>query len=81
MDPGTGCRARTGRVWSRWREQLRPDLTVVVENGELPAGFDIEQTLFGIIAIELALNVTTQIRHDREAAVRPRRERTRLDQP
>lgn len=72
--------ARPGRVrdavaevWSRWREQLRADLTAAVGNGELPAGFDIDQALFEIIAAGLALNAAMQLQHDRAAGGRARR--------
>jgi hypothetical protein len=60
-------------VWSRWREQLRAELTAAVENGELPAGVDIDQALFEIVAARLALNAAMQLQHDRAAAGRARR--------
>ncbi|WP_030683100.1 TetR/AcrR family transcriptional regulator [Streptomyces sp. NRRL B-1347] len=66
-------RDAVAEVWSRWREQLRSDLTAAVENGELPAGFDIDQALFEIIAAGLALNAAMQLQHDRTAADRARR--------
>ncbi|MFD2474494.1 TetR family transcriptional regulator C-terminal domain-containing protein [Amycolatopsis silviterrae] len=66
-------RDAVAEVWSRWREQLRADLTAAVENGELPAGFDVEQALFEIIAAGLALNAAMQLQHDRTAAGRARR--------
>ncbi|WP_411138655.1 TetR/AcrR family transcriptional regulator [Streptomyces sp. C10] len=74
-------RDAVAEMWSRWREQLRADLTTAVENGELPAGFDIDQALFEIVAAGLALNAAMQLQHDRAAAGRARRaiERT-LDQ-
>ncbi len=65
-------RDAVAEVWSRWREQLRADLTVAVENGELPAGFDIDQALFEIIAAGLALNAAMQLQYDRAAAGRAR---------
>ncbi|GAA0532138.1 TetR/AcrR family transcriptional regulator [Streptomyces antimycoticus] len=66
-------RDAVAEVWSRWREQLRMDLTSAVENGELPAGFDIDQALFEILAAGLALNAAMQLHHDRAAAGRARR--------
>ncbi|GAA1024267.1 MULTISPECIES: TetR/AcrR family transcriptional regulator [Amycolatopsis] len=66
-------RDAVAEVWSRWREQLRTDLAAAVENGELPAGFDVEQALFEIIAAGLALNAAMQLQHDRTAADRARR--------
>ncbi len=55
-------------MWSRWRDQLRADLTSAVENGELPAGFDIDQALFEIVAAGLALNAAVRLQHDRALA-------------
>ncbi|WP_240691334.1 TetR family transcriptional regulator C-terminal domain-containing protein [Amycolatopsis nivea] len=46
-------------VWSRWREQLRADLTAAVASGELPGGFDVDEALFEIVAAGLALNAAT----------------------
>ncbi|MET8685509.1 TetR/AcrR family transcriptional regulator [Streptomyces sp. NPDC004732] len=66
-------RDAVAEVWSRWREQLRADLTAAVENGELPAGFDIDQALFEIVAAGLALNAAMQLQHDQAAAGRARR--------
>lgn len=66
-------RDAVAEVWSRWREQLRTDLTTAVEKAELPAGFDIDQALFEIIAAVLALNAAMQLQHDRSAAGRARR--------
>ncbi|MGW2227227.1 TetR family transcriptional regulator C-terminal domain-containing protein [Streptomyces formicae] len=66
-------RDAVAEVWSRWREQLRADLAAAVENGELPAGFDVDQALFEIVAAGLALNAAMQLQHDRAAADRARR--------
>ncbi|MFI1460952.1 TetR/AcrR family transcriptional regulator [Nocardia carnea] len=66
-------RDAVAEVWSRWRGQLRADLTTAVENGELPAGFDIDQALFEIIAAGLALNAAMQLEHERAAVGRARR--------
>jgi AcrR family transcriptional regulator len=66
-------RDAVAEVWSRWREQLRADLTAAVENGELPTGFDVDQALFEIVAAGLALNAAMQLQHDRAAAGRARR--------
>ncbi|MGC7100757.1 TetR/AcrR family transcriptional regulator [Amycolatopsis lurida] len=66
-------RDAVAEVWSRWREQLRSDLTAAVEKGELPARFDIDQALFEILAAGLALNAAMQLQHDRTAAGRARR--------
>ncbi|MGW0347829.1 TetR family transcriptional regulator C-terminal domain-containing protein [Streptomyces anthocyanicus] len=66
-------RDAVAEVWSRWREQLRADLTAAVDKGELPAGFDAEQALFEIVAAGLALNAAMQFQHDRTAADRARR--------
>ncbi|MDX3370565.1 TetR/AcrR family transcriptional regulator [Streptomyces sp. ME02-6987-2C] len=66
-------RDAVAEVWSRWREQLRADLTAAVDKGELPAGFDVEQALFEIVAAGLALNAAMQLQHDRTAADRARR--------
>ncbi|MEV0445496.1 TetR/AcrR family transcriptional regulator [Streptomyces spectabilis] len=63
-------RDAVAEVWSRWREQLRADLTAAVGNGELPAAFDIDQALFEIVAAGLALNAAMQLQHDRTAAGR-----------
>ncbi|MFF4189420.1 TetR/AcrR family transcriptional regulator [Streptomyces sp. NPDC001691] len=65
-------RDAVAEVWSRWQEQLRADLTAAVESAELPAGFDIDQALFEIIAAGLALNAAMQLQHDRSAADRAR---------
>ncbi|MFE0172347.1 TetR/AcrR family transcriptional regulator [Streptomyces sp. NPDC059002] len=66
-------RDAVAEVWSRWRQQLRTDLTAAVENGELPAGFDIDQALFEIVAAGLALNAAMQLQHDKAATGRARR--------
>nr|WP_042179493.1 TetR/AcrR family transcriptional regulator [Kibdelosporangium sp. MJ126-NF4]CEL13849.1 Transcriptional regulator, TetR family [Kibdelosporangium sp. MJ126-NF4]CTQ88217.1 Transcriptional regulator, TetR family [Kibdelosporangium sp. MJ126-NF4] len=66
-------RDTVAEVWSRWRDQLRTDLTVAAENDELPTGFDIDQALFEIIAAGLALNAAMQLQHDQAAAGRARR--------
>ncbi|MGV9587558.1 TetR family transcriptional regulator C-terminal domain-containing protein [Streptomyces tendae] len=66
-------RDAVAEVWSRWREQLRADLVAAVDNGELPAGFDVDQALFEIVAAGLALNAAMQLQHDRAAAGRARR--------
>ncbi|MFH8796965.1 TetR/AcrR family transcriptional regulator [Streptomyces sp. NPDC017941] len=66
-------RDAVAEVWSRWREQLRADLGAAVDQGELPAGFDIDQALFEIVAAGLALNAAMQLQHDRPAADRARR--------
>ncbi|WP_181772061.1 TetR/AcrR family transcriptional regulator [Amycolatopsis pittospori] len=66
-------RDAVAEVWSRWRERLREDLTAAVESGELPAGFDVDQALFEIVAAGLALNAALQLQHDRAAADRARR--------
>lgn len=66
-------RDAVAEVWSRWRDQLRADLTAAVENGELPGGFDIDQALFEIVAAGLALNAAMQLDHDQAAAGRARR--------
>ncbi len=60
-------------MWSRWREQLRADLTAAVASGELPDEFDVDQALFEIVAAGLALNAAMQLQHDRVAAGRARR--------
>nr|WP_238696572.1 TetR/AcrR family transcriptional regulator C-terminal ligand-binding domain-containing protein [Streptomyces sp. E5N298] len=60
-------------VWSRRRERLRADLTAAVDNGELPAGFDVDQALFEIVAAGPALNAAMRLQHDRTAADRARR--------
>ncbi|WP_231974231.1 TetR/AcrR family transcriptional regulator [Pseudonocardia sp. HH130630-07] len=71
---------RPGRVrdavaeaWARWRDRLRTDLVAAVRNDELPAGFDVEQALFEILAAGLALNAAVQLQHDPAAAGRARR--------
>ncbi|MZG17083.1 TetR family transcriptional regulator [Streptomyces sp. SID5914] len=66
-------RDAVAEVWSRWREQLRADLVAAVDNGELSAGFDVDQALFEIVAAGLALNAAMQLQHDRAAAGRARR--------
>ncbi|WP_446034516.1 TetR/AcrR family transcriptional regulator [Streptomyces olivaceus] len=66
-------RDAVAEVWSRWRGQLRADLTAAVESGELPPGFDVDQALFEIVAAGLALNAALQLQHDRTAATRARR--------
>ncbi|WJV44146.1 TetR/AcrR family transcriptional regulator [Streptomyces flavofungini] len=66
-------RDAVAEVWSRWREQLRADLAAAVDNGELPAGFDVDQALFEIVAAGLALNAALQLQHDPTAASRARR--------
>ncbi|MES0832701.1 TetR/AcrR family transcriptional regulator [Nocardiopsis tropica] len=66
-------RDAVAEVWSRWREQLRADLVAAVDKGELPAGFDVDQALFEILAAGLALNAAMQLQHDRAAAGRARR--------
>ncbi|MGW7351045.1 TetR/AcrR family transcriptional regulator [Streptomyces sp. NPDC054784] len=75
-------RDAVAEVWSRWREQLRADLTAAVGNGELPDEFDVDQALFEILAAGLALNAAMQLQHDHTAAPRARRAITRaLTQP
>ncbi|MFD0416625.1 TetR/AcrR family transcriptional regulator [Streptomyces sp. NPDC127108] len=66
-------RDAVAEVWSRWRHQLRTDLASAVDNGELPAGFDVDQALFEIVAAGLALNAAMQLQHDKTAADRARR--------
>ncbi|MET9824619.1 TetR/AcrR family transcriptional regulator [Streptomyces sp. NPDC006349] len=66
-------RDAVAEVWSRWRGQLRADLAAAVDSGELPAGFDVDQALFEIVAAGLALNAAMQLQHDRTAAGRARR--------
>ena len=66
-------RDAVAEVWSRWRGQLRADLAAAVDSGELPAGFDVDQALFEIVAAGLALNAAMQLQHDRRAAGRARR--------
>ncbi|MFD5316546.1 TetR family transcriptional regulator C-terminal domain-containing protein [Streptomyces sp. NPDC127098] len=66
-------RDAVAEVWSRWRDQLRADLTAAVDNDELPAGFDVDQALFEIVAAGLALNAAMQLQHDQTAAGRARR--------
>ncbi len=66
-------RDAVAEVWSRWRGQLRADLVAAVENGELPAGFDIDQALFEILAAGLALNAAMQLQHDQAATGQARR--------
>ncbi|MFE9285377.1 TetR/AcrR family transcriptional regulator [Streptomyces olivaceus] len=66
-------RDAVAEVWSRWRGQLRADLTAAVESSELPPGFDVDQALFEIVAAGLALNAALQLQHDRTAATRARR--------
>ncbi|WHT15607.1 TetR/AcrR family transcriptional regulator [Crossiella sp. CA-258035] len=66
-------RDAVAEVWSRWREQLRADLVAAVGEGELPAGFDVDQALFEIVAAGLALNAAMQLEHDPAAAERARR--------
>ncbi|SOD63116.1 transcriptional regulator, TetR family [Streptomyces zhaozhouensis] len=70
--PGV-VRDAVAEVWSRWRGQLRADLGVAVENGELPDGFDVDQALFEIVAAGLALNAAMQLDRDDAAAGRARR--------
>ncbi|USX54653.1 TetR/AcrR family transcriptional regulator [Lentzea sp. HUAS12] len=60
-------------AWSRWRDQLRADLEIAVEQGEVPEGFDVEQALFEILAAGFALNAAMQVEHDEAAAGRARR--------
>ncbi|WP_240686749.1 TetR family transcriptional regulator C-terminal domain-containing protein [Amycolatopsis suaedae] len=45
-------RDAVAEVWSRWRGQLRADLVTAVDNGELPARFDVDQALFEIVAAD-----------------------------
>lgn len=66
-------RDAVAEVWSRWQGQLRADLSAAVDGGELPAGFDVDQALFEIVAAGLALNAAMQLQHDRAAAGRARR--------
>ncbi|MDA3645477.1 TetR/AcrR family transcriptional regulator [Saccharopolyspora indica] len=66
-------RDAVAEVWSRWRAQLRAELTAAVASGELPAGFDVDQAQFEIVAAGLALNAAMQLEHDHAAAGRARR--------
>jgi len=66
-------RDAVAEVWSHWREQLRADLAAAMENGELPAGFDIDQALFEIVAAGLALNAAMQRTPDRALAEHAKR--------
>ncbi|MFD9705800.1 TetR/AcrR family transcriptional regulator [Lentzea sp. NPDC059081] len=70
--PGA-VRDAVAEVWSRWQGQLRSDLVVAVEAGELPASFDVEQALFEILAAGLGLNAAMQLQHDEAAVGRARR--------
>ncbi|MFG3254609.1 TetR/AcrR family transcriptional regulator [Streptomyces sp. NPDC048172] len=66
-------RDAVAEVWSRWRGRLRADLAAAVDGGELPAGFDVDQALFEIVAAGLALNAAMQLQHDAAAVDRARR--------
>ncbi|WP_243792918.1 TetR/AcrR family transcriptional regulator [Saccharopolyspora gloriosae] len=67
--------------WSWWRGRLREELTAAADNGELPAHFDVDQAIFEIIAVGLALNQALQLDHDPQATERAHRAIRRILEP
>ncbi|MCX2733783.1 TetR/AcrR family transcriptional regulator [Saccharopolyspora sp. NFXS83] len=59
--------------WSWWRGRLRDELSAAATNGELPAHVDVDQAVFEIIAVGLALNQALQLDHDPQAVDRAHR--------
>lgn len=66
------------RVTEFWQRELRVNIWRAVNLAELPTGTDIDQLLYEIVAIMLALNHFTQLLGDRQAPARARRAVERL---
>ncbi|MCR6487759.1 TetR/AcrR family transcriptional regulator [Amycolatopsis sp. OK19-0408] len=66
------------RADETWRRELRVTIWRAVSLAELPPDTDIDQLLYEIVAIMLALNHFLQLHRDREAPKRARRALERL---
>lgn len=66
------------RMDAFWQRELRVNIWRAVSLEELPADTDIDQLLYEIVAIMLALNHFLQLRGDRQAPARARRALERL---
>lgn len=61
-----------------WRRDLRIHIRRAVSDGDLPAGTDVDQLVYEIIGIMLALNHFLQLERDSVAPVRARKALERL---
>ncbi|MCP2200306.1 TetR/AcrR family transcriptional regulator [Lentzea flava] len=61
-----------------WRRDLRIHARRAISDGDLPADTDVEQLIYEIIGIMLALNHFLQLEHDSSAPVRARKALDRL---
>ncbi|MFB9931587.1 TetR/AcrR family transcriptional regulator [Amycolatopsis halotolerans] len=66
------------RMSAFWQRELRVNIWRAVSLDELPADTDIDQLLYEIVAIMLALNHFLQLHGDRQAPARARRALERL---
>lgn len=66
------------RMSAFWERELRVNIWRAVSLGELPQDTDIDQLLYEIVAIMLALNHFRQLHGDVQAAARARRALERL---
>ncbi|MFI6480352.1 TetR/AcrR family transcriptional regulator [Nonomuraea sp. NPDC050663] len=71
-------RDEVARLLRVWRVRLAHDLRVAIEAGELAAGTDVEQVVFELDGIFLALNQQLQLFRDERSVERARRAWERL---
>ncbi|MGI5506852.1 TetR/AcrR family transcriptional regulator [Lentzea sp. CA-135723] len=61
-----------------WRRDLRIHIRRAISDGDLPRSTDVEQLIFELLGIMLALNHFLQLEHDNAAPRRARQALTRL---
>ncbi|MEV6239609.1 TetR/AcrR family transcriptional regulator [Lentzea sp. NPDC051838] len=61
-----------------WRRDLRIHIRRAVSDGDLPEDTDVDQLIYEIVGIMLALNHFLQLEHDHAAPARARKALTRL---
>ena len=61
-----------------WRRDLRIHIRRAISDGDLPADTDVEQLIYELIGIMLALNHFLQLEHDSASPVRARKALERL---
>ncbi|MBA2895118.1 TetR family transcriptional regulator C-terminal domain-containing protein [Nonomuraea soli] len=71
-------REEVARLLRVWRVRLAHDVRVAIGEGELAAGTDVEQVVFELNGIFLALNQQLQLFRDERAVERARRACERL---
>jgi AcrR family transcriptional regulator len=68
-------------VMRRWERVLAHEARVAVENGELPADTDPDETAFTINALAIGANCTFQLHRERRALARGRQAMARVIEP